>query len=84
MSVGDNKVFLPRGAARSVSTIGSVSVDPVEHPAAQPLAQAPPQPPFHLPLLQHVEEPVAHDGVDVDFVAFRRAAAGLVFNECGG
>ena len=56
MSTGDNKVFLPRGAARSVSTIRSVSVDPVEHPAAQPLAQAPPQPsPFHLPLLQLVE-----------------------------
>ena len=29
-----------------------------------------------------MSEPVAHDGVGVDFAAFCRAAAGLFFNEC--
>ena len=36
------------------------------------------------PLVQHVEEPVVDDGVDVYFAALRDAAAGLVFNECYG
>ena len=36
------------------------------------------------PLFQHVEEPVADDGVAVDFGAFCRAADGLVFNEFSG
>ena len=39
---------------------------------------------FCPPLVQHVEEPVAHDWVGVDFAAFCRAAAGLVFNKCSG
>ena len=30
------------------------------------------------------EEPLAHDGVDVDLAALRTTAAGLVFNECSG
>ena len=68
--------------------VWSVRVDPVEHPRAQTLdlAQAPlhvPSP-FGSPLVQHVEEPVAGDGIDVDFAALRDAAAGLVFNERGG
>ena len=50
------------------------------------LAQAPLHVPSPLspPPTQHVEEPVASDGVDVDLAALRTAAAGLVFNECGG
>ena len=40
--------------------------------------------PLHSPLVQHVEEPVASDGVDVDLAALRTNAAGLVFNECSG
>ena len=68
--------------------IGSVLVDAVEHSRAQALdlAQAPlhvPSP-FSPPLVQHVEEPVAGDGVDVDLAALCSAAAGLVFNECSG
>ena len=68
--------------------VGSVRVDPVEHPGAQTLdlAQAPLHVPSPLspPLAQHVEEPVAGDGVDVDLAALRPTAAGLVFNECSG
>ena len=68
--------------------VGSVRVDPVEHPGAQTLdlAQAPLHVPSPLspPLAQHVEEPVAGDGFDVDLAALRPTAAGLVFNECSG
>ena len=68
--------------------IGSVRVDAVEHSGAQPLdlAQAPPHVPssFCLPLVQHVEEPVAGNGVDVDLAALRCTNAGLVFNGRGG
>ena len=68
--------------------VGSVRVDPVEHSRAQTLdlAQAPPHVPSPLspPLVQHVEEPVAGDGVDLDLAALRPTAAGLVFNECSG
>ena len=68
--------------------IGSVRVDPVEHPGAQALdlAQAPLHVPSPLspPLVQHVEEPVTGDGVDVHLAALRCTAAGLVFNECSG
>ena len=64
---------------------GSIPVGPVEHSKGQPLdlLQAPlhAPSPFCPPLVQQVEEPVAHDGVGVDFPAFCRAAAGLVFNE---
>ena len=64
--------------------VGSVRVDPVEHPGAQTLdlAQAPLHVPSPLspPLVQHVEEPVAGDGVDVHLAALRCTAAGLVFN----
>ena len=35
-------------------------------------------------IAERVEEPVAHDGVDLDFAAFCSAAAGLVSNECSG
>ena len=50
---------------------------------APDLSQAPLHaPPFVSPQVQLVEEPVAHEGVDVDFAALRTAAAGLVFNEC--
>ena len=86
MSTGESKVFLPRGAAGGAPfpAVGSVRVDP----GAQPLhlAQAPLHAPslFLSPLVQHLEEPVAHDGVGVDFAAFCRAAAGLIFNECCG
>ena len=57
-SAGDSKVFLPSGAA---------VVNPVEHPGAQALevnqAALHAPPPLCPPLVQHVEEPVAHDGV---------------------
>ena len=80
--------------APSVSS-GGERVVRVEHPGAQPpdLSQAKLRvpSPLCLPLVQnvsstgpYVEEPVAHDGVDVDFVALRTAAAGLVFNERSG
>ena len=63
-------------------------VDPVKYLGAKSLdlAQAPlcAPPPFCLPLVQHVEEPVVHDGVDLEFAAFCRAVAGLENNECGG
>ena len=63
-------------------------MDPVGHPGAWALdlTQAPLRapPPLCPPLVQHVEEPVAHDGVDLHIAAFCRAAAGLVFNECSG
>ena len=89
MSAGDSKAS---SAARLCSwrallpAIGSVRVDPVEHPRAQALhlAQAPlhvPSP-LSLPLVQHVEEPVAGDRVDLDLAALGSAAVGLVFNEC--
>ena len=68
--------------------VGRVPVDAVEHSRAQALdlAQAPLHVPssFSPPLVQHVEEPVAGDGVDLDLAALCRAAAGLVFNECSG
>ena len=68
-------------------TIRSVRVDAVEHPGAKALdlAQAPPHvpSPLGLPLVQHVEEPVAGNG-DVDLTALRCTAAGLVFNGRGG
>ena len=71
-----------------IPAVGSVRVDPVEHPWARApdLAQAPlhAPSPFCPPLVQHVEEPVAHDGADVDFAAFRTAVTELVFNECSG
>ena len=64
--------------------IGRVLVDPVEHSQAKALdlAQAPPHVPVPLgfPLVQHVEEPVAGDGVDVDLAALRSTATGPVFN----
>ena len=67
---------------------GSVRVDPVEHPGAKSLdlAEAPLHVPSPLspPLVQHVEEPVASDGVDLGLAALRPTAAGLVFNECSG
>ena len=62
MSTGESKVFLPRGAAGGAPfpAVGSVRVDPVEHPGAQPLelVEAPLHalPPFRSPLVQHVEE----------------------------
>ena len=69
-------------------TIRSVRVDLVEHSGAQALdlAQAPPHVPSPLgsPLVQHVEEPVAGDGVDVDLAALGSAAAGPVFDGHGG
>ena len=40
--------------------------------------------PLGLPLVHHVEKPVAGDGVDVDLAALGTAAAGLVFNDCDG
>ena len=68
--------------------VGSVHVDPVEHRGTQALdlAQAPPHvpSPLGLPLVHHVEKPVAGDGVDVDLAALGTAAAGLVFNDCDG
>ena len=68
--------------------IGSVLVDAVENPGAQALdlAQAPPHVPvpFCSPLVQHVEEPVAGDGVDEDLAALGSDAAGLVFDGHGG
>ena len=70
------------------SCVGSFPVDPVEHPGAHApdLAQAPlhVKLPSRPPLVGHVDEPVAHDGVGVDFAAFGRAATGLVFKECSG
>ena len=90
MSAGDSKVSLPSGAARGALRFqrNGVRVDPVEQPKAQPLdlAQAPlhAPSPFCIPLVQHVEEPDAHDGVGVDYAALRVAAPGLVFNQCSG
>ena len=90
-SAGDSRLHLPSGASRGTApfpAIRSVRVDPVEYPGAQALdlTQAPlhAPSPFCLTLVQHVEEPVADDGVDVDFTALRNSAAGLVFNECSG
>ena len=40
--------------------------------------------PLGLPLVQHVEEPVAGDGVHVDLAALRSTATGLVFDGRGG
>ena len=63
MSAGESKVFLPSGAAGDAPfpAVGSVRVDPVEHPGAQPLelVEAPlhAPSPFRSPLVQHVEEP---------------------------
>ena len=60
----------------------------VEHIGAETLglAQAPLHVPvpFGLPLLLHVEEPVAGDGVHVNFAAFGSAAAGFVFDGPSG
>ena len=90
MSAGDSKVSLPSGAARGALRFqrNGVRVDPVEQPRAQPLdlAQAPlhAPSPFCIPLVQHVEEPDAHDGVGVDYAALRVAAPALVFNQCSG
>ena len=68
--------------------VGSVLVDAVEHSGAQALdlAQAPPHvpAPLGLPLVHHVEEPVAGDGIHEDLAALRCTAAGLVFNGRGG
>ena len=64
----------------------SVQVDPVEHPGAKTLdltqTSVYATSPFCPPLFQNVEEPVSHDGADLNFAAICRAAAGLVFNEC--
>ena len=68
--------------------VGGVLVDAVEHSGAQALdlAQAPPHvpAPLGLPLVHHVEEPVAGDGIHEDLAALRCAAAGLVFDGRGG
>ena len=70
------------------AAVRNVRVDPVEHPGAQArdLGQAPlhAPSPFCPPLVHNVQEPVAHDGVDVDLAALRTTAAGLVFTECSG
>ena len=68
LSVGESKVLLPSGTSAGAlfPVVRSVPVDPVEHPWAQALdvAQAPLRVPlsFRLPLVRHVDEPVAHDG----------------------
>ena len=89
VSAGDSKVFLPSGAARGalhVQRWGVFQLTPSESPWARApdLAKAPLHVPlpFRPPLVGHVDEPVAHDGVGVDFAAFSRAATGLIFNEC--
>ena len=68
--------------------VGSVRIDPGEHSRAKALdlAQAPLHVPSSLgsPLVQHVEKPVAGDGIDEDLAALRCTAAGLVFNGRGG
>ena len=68
--------------------VGSVRVDPVEHSRAQTLdlLQAPRHVPSPLspPLVQHVEEPVAGNGFDLDLASLRPTAAGLVSNEYSG
>ena len=73
-SAGDSKVFLPSGSCSwraPFPAVRSVLVDPVEQPGARALdlTQAPRYAPvsFCPPLVQHVEEQVAHDGVDLDF-----------------
>ena len=79
MSVGDSTVFLPSGAAPPAE--GSVRVDPLEHPGPQApdLTRALRYAPllFCPPVVQHVEEPVAHEGVKVDFASFCRTPGGL-------
>ena len=91
MSAGESKVFLPSGAARGALCFqrqGVFGLMPSNIPGhcrwdlAQAALHAPST--FCPPLVQHIEEPVAHDGVDVDFAALRIAAVGLVFNECSG
>ena len=82
MSVRESRLSLRCCSWRApFPAVGSVPFEPVGHPRAEALdlAQASPL----CPRLEgHVDEPVAHDGAD--FAAFRRAAAGLVFNECSG
>ena len=77
------KIFLPSGAwwCAAFPAVRIVRFDRVEHPGAKVLdfAQAllhRPSP-FCLPLVHHVEEPVAHDGVDMDSTALRTAATAL-------
>ena len=81
MSAGDSKVLLPSGAfwCAACPAVRSVRVDSVEDPGAEApdLSQAVLRAPSPLcpPLVQHVEELVAHDGVDVNFAALRTAGA---------
>ena len=86
----DSKVFLPSGAARGAlrfQRYGMFPLIPFNNPGHSwtshkaPLHAPSPSCP---PQAQHAEEPVAHDGIGVNFVAFCRAAAGLLFNECSG
>ena len=86
MSAGDSKVFLPSGA-RGELRFQRCGVFSSNVPAQAPdLTQALRYAPFSCcpPVAGHVEEPVSHEGVDVDFAAFCHVAAGLVFNECSG
>ena len=71
--VGYPHEVLAQPCRAPLPAVGSVRVDPVEHRGAQTLdlAQAPLHVPssFCPPLVQHVEEPVADGGIDVDLAA---------------
>ena len=75
--------------AQDVGNVHDV-LDAVEHSGAQALdlAQAPPHVPvpLGLPLVHHVEEPVAGDGIHEDLAAFGSAATWPVFDgrSCSG
>ena len=80
VSAGDSKVLLPSVSARGALRFQRYRVFGLI-PRPQ-LSSAPS--PFCLPLVQHVEKPVARDGVDVDFAPLRASAAGLGFDEWSG
>ena len=91
VSAGVSRHLLQSGAARGALRFqgcGVFGLIPSNTPGHRrwDLTQAPLHVPssFGFPVAQHVEEPVAGDGIDVDLAAFESAAAGLVFNERGG
>ena len=83
-SKGESTLFLPSSASAGALRFQRYGVFGLI--LAPDLSQAPlhAPSPFCPPLFQHVEEPVAHRGVGVNFAALGIAATGLVLNECTG
>ena len=69
MCAGESKVLLPSGAAGALrfQRQGVFGLTPWNIPGQAPLHAPSPLCP---PLVNHVWEPVTHDGVDVDFAGF--------------